>query len=489
MGFQGELFSKNEYAAYLDKSKPGYFHVAQKRDHWVQQAHPLAKMDEVIDALDKRYDSYISQAEYLSPRTRRVVNVSRVGLLFSDLDIYNTSLGEKTPGKAAEVVVLFCLESGIPGPSLILFSGRGLQVKWILENPIPRAALPRWNLIQGVLSNKLNEVGADRSAKDAARVLRLVGTVNTKTGEKAKVLYCERDPSGHLRRYNFEYMAETLLPYSRQESALYKTAKATQGSPGKAKWPFTQRSLSWARLEDLRRLVQLRGGGIDEGGRHTHLFWATNFLLASKIANSSTMYYEVKALARDIDPEWRYSEKELSTLYKRAQMHDRGEKIEWQGKLYEPFYRAKNSTLIDALGITTEEQRGLTTIIDSREKVRRRNALRAKMARQEYQEDRRNRKEMAIEMACGGVSRLEIQKRLAISERTLRNYLEDVKRDKACLLYERAENLKKEGYTQKEVAQILGISQSQVSRMGRGGRSESGGKRREYAKRQSMSLI
>ncbi len=48
-----------------------------------------------------------------------------------------------------------------------------------LHSPIPRAALPRWRACQEILKDLLASLGADPKARDAARVLRVVGTPHT----------------------------------------------------------------------------------------------------------------------------------------------------------------------------------------------------------------------------------------------------------------------------------------------------------------------
>ncbi|MBD4921508.1 replication protein, partial [Xanthomonas citri pv. citri] len=52
-------------------------------------------------------------------------------------------------------------------------------------------------------------------AKDASRVLRLVNTVNTKSGNVCRVVHIETGQDGEPIRYGFEYLAEALLPVAR----------------------------------------------------------------------------------------------------------------------------------------------------------------------------------------------------------------------------------------------------------------------------------
>ncbi|MEI2722833.1 MAG: replication protein, partial [Verrucomicrobiota bacterium] len=55
------------------------------------------------------------------------------------------------------------------------------------------------------------------------RVLRLVDTVNTRSGERVRVLWVQRHAED-VRRYPFEWLAETLLPVSREALQLKRRA-------------------------------------------------------------------------------------------------------------------------------------------------------------------------------------------------------------------------------------------------------------------------
>ena len=55
----------------------------------------------------------------------------------------------------AASVIYHCQEEGIPCPSILVFSDRGLQAKWFLDAALPRQALPRWNACQRYLVDRL----------------------------------------------------------------------------------------------------------------------------------------------------------------------------------------------------------------------------------------------------------------------------------------------------------------------------------------------
>lgn len=365
------LFDPAEEAAtYHDAGRYGYFSllVAVGNDK-KQESYRLVDMPDVLSRVDTTRDTWLSQAEFIKPN-RRVVNLARIGLLFADIDTYNKPWAQgRTPEQLTESVLFHCAEEGIPTPSMLIFSGRGIQAKWLLEGTLPRRALPRWNACQTHLVNRLAALGADPAAKDASRVLRLVNTVNSKSGEICRVMHVENGADGEPIRYNFEYLAEILLPVARweieaqrKEREERRQLKLIKGGKTTGLRGFSGRQLAWHRLEDLRRLADLRGG-INEGERMQHLFWRLNFLLLSGATNTALMYHEAAALARELDPTWGYRSKELMTLYSKAKAHEAGEKVELFGKSYSPLYTPKNDTLINLFQISDAEQRQLRTLV------------------------------------------------------------------------------------------------------------------------------
>jgi hypothetical protein len=291
-------------------------------------------------------------------------------LLFADLDTYRTPWAAgKTPEELASSVLYHCQQEGIPAPSILIYSGRGIQAKWLFDLTLPRQALPRWNACQRYLIDRLAMVGADPAAKDASRVLRLVDTINSKSGEICRVVHVEEGLGGHPMRYSFDYMAESLLPAARWEieqqrhyRAERRQLKMLPGGKPDNLHKFSGRKLAWDRLEDLRKLAALRGG-VTQGERMKHLFWHLNFLLLSGATYSGQMYHEAAALAAELAPGWNYRSKELMTLYAKAKQFRAGERVEFGGKKFPPLYTPRNDTLINLFQISDKEQRELRTLI------------------------------------------------------------------------------------------------------------------------------
>ncbi len=446
----------DEARCYLDASRRGFFSVLLRDEDWRnahQRSYRLELMADVLKHLDPKRDTWISQAEFIKPN-RRVVNLLRIGLLFADLDTYrNPNLSRLTPEQQAEYFVFCCEVASIPLPSLILFSGRGLQVKWFFDEALPRMALPRWNAAQRGLLDRLSDPSlgenwcVDHAARDASRVLRVVQTINRKSGQIVRVLHVTPGEDSLPVRYDFDYLCEWLLPFTRDELKRLREQREedkakrkarlqiVQGDrkPGVGLRGFSGRTLAWHRLEDLRKLAQLRGG-VREGQRMLHLFWRLNFLLLSGATNSSQMRHEAAALARELDPSWGYASAELSTLYRKAQDFEAGKQVEWNGKTYPPLYTPRNDHLIDLFQITDDEQRQLQTIVSediakarhaAREAARRRAA--GAMDRATYEQQARERRERARALHAQGLSTRAIAKLLGVSDFAIRYWLNQVR--------------------------------------------------------------
>ena len=130
---------------------------------------------------------------------------------------------------------------------------------------------------------------------------------------------------------------------------------------------FSGRQLAWDRLEDLRTLAKLRGWmehGIPHGYRSKYVHWCLNFLLLSGAVHSSQLFQEAQALVREVCPDFSKEVRSiLSTLYRKAQAYEAGEKIEFAGRQYPPLYTPKNSTLRELFDIQDAETPHLKTII------------------------------------------------------------------------------------------------------------------------------
>jgi len=89
------------------------------------------------------------------------------------------------------------------------YSGRGLYLIWTIEI-VPKMALPLWKAIENYFYKVLKELGADPKALDPTRVLRVGGTLNTKSNTLVKLLD-RYEYIYSLREIQKEYLPEMYL--------------------------------------------------------------------------------------------------------------------------------------------------------------------------------------------------------------------------------------------------------------------------------------
>jgi len=387
---QTDLFEPGEY---LNADRPGYFARLWKGpDKGArQEVHELIHLPQVVKLLNPRVDTWISQATF-TKRNRQAVNVRDIGLFFVDLDTYKTEhLRGFSPEQQAEKLCTFCRAEGLPEPSIVLFSGRGLQAKWLLTSPQSHLKIPVWNEGQKALVLLLEAFAADANSRDVSRVLRLDRTVNTKSGLICRVVHVTGGNEKCLARYEFSELSEILIKRGdelretiRRTGREYVGGKRADGRlikleplskiPGNLQAVRQWQDLAWKRLNDIRTICAMR---VDMTGlREVALFWELNFLMLAQPVKIQSLYHEAAALAREISPDAFYRQSDLSTLYRKAQEYLSGAQVVFQGRRYPTFYTPQNNTLLEIFRVTMDEERHLTTIISRQEKYRRNNERR-----------------------------------------------------------------------------------------------------------------
>ena len=351
-------------------------------------------------------DVYNSQNTFIYP-ARRTANIKQLRSLYIDIDCYRMQL---TPEQALYQLEQDFFGSLLPIPNIITMSGRGLALTWYIK-PAPAAALPLWQFAEDWLCKQLEYLGADPAATDAARVLRLAGTTNGKNGATVQVLHCHSD------RLDLKDWKRDWLPTKKE-----KQSKGKQG--GKVNYLLTTYSLHYERMQDIRTLVILRAGHCG-GHREVILFLFRYFGL---------LYYKDTKSA--LDAVLNLNQRFAHPLPWREVVRDTrsAERVLERGKKY----NYTNRKLIDLLDITPEEQRQLKTIISTDEKYRRNNEKREKARRK-----------------AGVATRKEIIDQQNKATQARLQAIRDLLQEQPSM-------------TQREIAAMLGISQSLVCRLMRG---------------------
>ena len=366
----------------------GYVAICRKSafGDMIQEWYTLPQLPQALARCVGETDCWISQGEFAS-KSRYTKDLLRIQCCFIDLDYYKTEYRDLTPEQISGLIDIQCDEYSIPRPTAVISSGNGVQVKWIFTYPLPAQALPRWKAAQRILLDKFKDLGADPAAADASRILRIVGTKNSKT-------LPGRDPIVRLiaegSKWNFETFWDTLMPMTREDvkearsKALARQQQRRQRQTNK-KHPnlvrLAPQALSWDRVNDLRRLADLRRneqGEVPEGCRELLVFWTLNHLCLSGVVSTQNFEREAMALAYEISPSWAKSFRLCSLETVRRKL-EKG-LSEYQGRGCTGLYTPRNRTLIKSLSITPEEEVKLKTIV-SRAESRERNRLREEKRR------------------------------------------------------------------------------------------------------------
>ena len=285
--------------------------------------------------------------EYITLNTfyktyRRIECLKELNALFIDLDTYKT-------GFTKEQILMNlnenCFGKNIPIPNLIIESGRGLYLIWLIKK-VPSMALPLWKAIEEYFYKILKEFGADRQALDATRILRIPGSFNSKTHTEVKIID-NYDYLYELREIQNEYMPE-----------LSEKAPKRRGRPKKVSFIYRERSLYYTRLQDLIKLCELREYHL-KGHREFILFLYRYYLCYFTEDTEKSLNDTIELNNMFKQP---LREQEVIRATKSAE------------KVYlskNKDYKYKNETLINLLQISDDEQREMKTIISKEEYKRR----------------------------------------------------------------------------------------------------------------------
>lgn len=311
------------------------------------------KREEIASALEAwgTKDAYMSVNTFYTPK-RLSTNLKEIRTHFVDIDCYNAGMSAE---ETASLLRSEYFGKILPPPNYIIFSGRGLNLIWRIK-PMSGLALDRWDHLQKAIHRTVKDIGGDAKALDASRVFRMAGTYNAKNGRRVvgQVL--------HDHIFTHEEILKDYFPKLNTRPARkknpQKAAGVPQERPGSVARLFTEYSLVKTRMEDVERLVTLRGGKMS-GCREYALFLYRYWSLATYQGD------EERAAAGVMELNSRFSE----PLPEREALGDT-KSAERYYESEEPF-RITNARVIDWLKIEPEEERWMKTIISRSEKRRR----------------------------------------------------------------------------------------------------------------------
>ena len=355
----------------LHEGDDGFIAIAAKKEKEYVQYH--YKVNDLTYNIGKAVsldaNIYMTPNSFFMPK-RKIENIRKLNALYIDIDYYNI----ETLKTYDHERILAILENDyfgqdVPEPSFLIYTGRGLAVYWLIE-PVPIKVLPLWNSIQKFFVDKLKDMGADSKSIDGARIMRLAGSINDKTGLRSKLYMYDENLVYTLRDIQNDYLPQ-LTPYIKNPAYKGKGRKA------KVVNFYTLYSLHYARLNDILKLQELRSGycrnndgKLTEEGQREFMCFLYRYWYCCYCNDPG------QALENAL---------EFNQGFRKPLVNNEVEKITMQAeKAYEKWlldspngvykrggYNYKNETLIEKLNITDEEMKVMTTIINPSEKLRR----------------------------------------------------------------------------------------------------------------------
>ena len=392
----GQVLRQEEYSEqinYLDilhSDSKGWITKAEINSGYKQWHY---RYNELLEQDFNQENVYISINTFYST-FRRLEYLKELKAQFIDLDIYKT-------GFTKEQIIMHLeadyFNKSIPRPNLIIDSGRGLYLIWLL-NSVPSKALPLWKAIEEYLYSVLKPFGADRQALDPTRILRVPGSINSKSKTTVNVIE-QYDYIYDLREIQNEYLPE-----------LEERKAKKKGRPSKTVFIHRERSLYYARIQDIIKLCELRE--YDLKGHRELILFLYRYYLCYFLEDTQKALEDVLELNREFI--YPLSETEVIRATRSAE------------KVYlskDKDYKYKNETLIELLLITELEETYMTTIISNKESKRRRS----------IRDEKRYKEKLKLE---GKMSKKEELEQLRAKIKSLRE----------------------QGFKNKEIMQMLGIT-------------------------------
>lgn len=396
---------------------------ADKRWTTINPGQTPAEIAAIMAGLSGQQDTYFSVNEFHGWRITRLLSSLRA--CYVDID-----LGRPATKFDLETAQDMLFAAQLPWPSFAVFTGRGLHLYWCTK-PTPAQALPVWQAVENKLVETLKPLGADPKAKDCARVLRIAGTINSKTGAEVRGLVLDAAP------WAFRDLTNEVLGY--REPAKIKsieTARKTRDYTHAKATHFRRWHQVYNDLAIIGQNEVKLHGGVREGFRNEFLFITSVAL--SWFAAPESIKDEVLDYAQLYCPGVSKVEAERATsqAISRAIAHAGGKEGFWADQACDIRYRFRRKTLWDRIGeIAAPVEGKLRAIITDEQAVKNEHARQASRDRQvegRYRDKNTGdgiragnieTRDEALKLLESGLSARKTAQRLSISESTVRRWL------------------------------------------------------------------
>lgn len=433
----------------IHKNNSGYFGIFQKNEYVSGRFYEEPPEWNIMANYLHLKDLYLSINSFFIPQ-RKANYVRQINAFWVDLDYYKV---DKYKNKSAIEIIEIMRNDGMfkeLEPSFYVDSGNGLYIFYLIED-VPKQSKKLWSKIENILVEKFSPYGADRVAKDIPRFLRIPGSINSKTGRRARLILPNQEPI----RYELNKIRDIILPtlpYTKKEWLKLKEERKNKKKEAKDKinnnnnirYIFNPSTLNYGRMNDIKTLIEIRKNDV-EGIRNTafHLFALFSFYHFGVNEKAKVWTSLIDLNNSLLEP---LKTNELEDIYNsalsNAELYERV-LIEYKNLKDKPnktyYLREKgcyiysNSKVIEKLNITPNEMEQLKILIDVDEKNKRR--------REKY---KKNKDEISKKRKEEYKNKLKKQGKLS-------------KQEQLQITYGKIKSLLDEGFKQKDIALQLGI--------------------------------
>ncbi|WP_165482091.1 helix-turn-helix domain-containing protein [Enterococcus hirae] len=379
--------------------------------------------------------------------SRKEKNLRAVNAFYCDIDT-EKKWCMKSEDFWQQKVIPFLEEKQFPFPSLVVNSGRGLHLYWIItpvETNHPSVTF-LYKSIQRELSLLFQELKADYLI-DCSRHLRIAGTINKKEGKENRnvsIIYADDEKDYELSFFRDYFQLQfnaniekqkknnntssTVFPLKNSYPSKRKPQKNDSNTFSGERKKFSKRSLYIARIHDLNQLIIQRNYQLDSH-RNDFFFIYANLLMELQYSEKSIMDTVESWNAMLVNP---LSDSEIKRIVKSSFSKNEA-------------YKFTNTYLIQKLNISEKEQNSFKTMINPQIKKKRKNQKERERYIQKKKIEEKRQKE-------------NMRKKEAYSSTKAMN------QEKKQKLINRAIELRKKGFTISAIAQQLHLSASTIKR-------------------------
>ena len=393
----------------------GFTHIVQASKGTMKRLEAISPIEINSEEYKNKKDIYYTPNTFNSPIRREREYLWQLHRFYIDID-HKTGTEPIDQFEVVGAVEQLVGEKKIPQPTEYINSGRGIHIYWDI-NKCHIMLLDLWEKIENYLFNIIKElersiknISVDSRVKDPTRLLRLPGSINSKSNSKC---YSMLKNNGNI--YNIFDLKKAYIKVNKQ----YKNNKS------KITYLPTKNlyTLNMSRIEDFKHIVSLRNGDI-KGYRNTLIMlYSYHYRLVNEITVE-----ELIKVTKEFNKSFKepYKAKELISVCRsvnRTVKHFQEDNNKG--------YKFTNKYIINALDLEEQEQRELLTIISTRVKYDRKNKKRNEARRNEEgltlkQAELKELKLKVLELKGKGLSTRAIARELNCSEGKIRTILKKV---------------------------------------------------------------